>query len=122
MGLKALSISAVTKIKEALGDLAIDLTLRKRTKATYVPGSAQTYTNSDTAVKGVITKYRYDEIDGTMIQAQDVLIVLFPGANGAIPQPNDLVLNGSAEYRIMSNNPMYAGSEIAFSLVQGRPN
>jgi hypothetical protein len=119
--LRDITIRAVDKAKLALQDLAIDLTLRKRTKTAYVPGSPISYTNADVTAKGVITKYRFEEIDGTMIQAQDVLIFLFPPDNSAIPQPNDTVLNGSTEYRVVKNEPLYVGSVIALNMIQGRP-
>ena len=114
-------LSGVAKLRDALGDLAIPLTLRRRTKNTHVPGTTLGYTDVDSPAKGVITKFRHDEVDGTMVQAKDLLMVLFPPASGAIPQPNDIVVNGSLTYRVMNNNPMYAGSEIAFNLVHVRP-
>lgn len=121
MGLQAQVISAVSKVKSALGDLAVDMTLRTRVQNTYVPGSSISYTDSDVAVKGVITKFRDDEVDGTMIEKKDVLLIMFPPTNKAIPKPNDVVIHGINSYRVVSNNPMYAGSEIAFNLVQLRP-
>jgi hypothetical protein len=120
VSLKNITLKAVEQLKVALGDLAIDLIVRKREADEYVPGTPQGYTTTDHNCKGVITKYRYDEIDGTLIQAQDVLIILFP-ISSAIPKQNDIVVNGTQLYRVMNNNPMYAGSEIAFNLVQGRP-
>ena len=121
MSLKALTFSAIEKLKVALGDLAIDVVLRKRTQNSYTPGQPVTYSTVDHNIKAVITKYRYDEIDGTMIKAEDVLIIVFPPISGAVPLQNDLIVNGSVDYRIMANNPMYAGDEIAFNQIQGRP-
>src|SRR5688572_30715901 len=121
MGLMALTLSAVTKLKTALGDLAVDMTLRTRVQNAYVPGQSVSYTNTDVPVKGVITRFRDDEVDGTMIQKQDLLVILFPPATAAIPKPNDVLINGASDYRVVNNNPMYAGSEIAFNLVHVRP-
>lgn len=121
MSLRGLTVKAVERLKTALGDLAIDMTLKTRTKNAYVPGASITYAESEVPVKGVITKYRADEVDGTMIKKEDYLVIVFPPTNKAIPQPNDVLENGSTELRIVSNNPMFIGSEIAFNLVQARP-
>lgn len=121
MGLRALTLSAVAKLKTALGDLAVDMTLKTRVQNAYVPGQSVTYAEVNLTVKGVITKFRDEEVDGTMVQKTDLLLILFPPSTGAIPKPNDIVVHGANTYRVISNNPMYAGSEIAFNLVQGRP-
>lgn len=121
MGLKALTHAAVAKAAVALGDMAISLTLRKRTKADYVPGSPQAYVTTDTTVKGVITRYRQEEVDGTQIQGIDLLIVIFPPSNSAIPEANDIVIHGDKQYKVVGNTPVYVGSEIAVNLVQARP-
>jgi hypothetical protein len=121
VGLSAITISAVNQLKAALGDLAIDMTLRTRVQNAYVPGASITYTPTDVTVKGVITKFRASEVDGTLIQQTDLLVIVFPPVGGAIPKPNDVLINGANEYRIIANNPMYAGSEIAFNLLQVRP-
>jgi predicted metalloprotease len=121
MGLKAITQQAVTQMSAALGDLAIPLTLKKRVAKAYVPGSKQDYTERDITVKGVITRYRQEEIDGVNIQGIDLLVVLFPPTTREFPEANDLVVNGQFKYRVVANSPMYAGSEIAFNLVQVRP-
>lgn len=121
MGLQAVVQGGVQQLSKALGDLAIPLTLVKRTAAAYTPGSPQTYTEKNISVKGVITKYRQEEVDGVQIQGIDLLVVIFPPSTKEIPEANDVVLNGSSQYRVIANSPMYAGSEIAFNLVHVRP-
>lgn len=121
MGLQAITQASVKRVASALGDLAIPLTLRKRVKAAYVPGSPQAYVNTDLVVKGVITRFRQHEVDGTQIQSTDLLVVVFPPLTKEIPEPNDVLVNGLKEYRIIANSPMYAGSEIAFNMLQVRP-
>jgi hypothetical protein len=121
MGLKALTLSAVGKLRAALGDLAVDMTLRTRVQSTYVAGQPISYSSADLSVKGVITRFRDDEIDGTMIQRTDLLIILFPPSSGAIPKPNDVLIHGENQYRVVNNRPTYAGSEIAINLIQARP-
>ena len=120
--LQATVLKGVQTAKKALGDLAINCILKSRTPAAYVPGQPVSYNESSKTVKGVVTKYRKDEIDGTMIQSHDVLIILFLNDDlSGIPKLNDTVTANGVVYRVMSNNPMFAGSEIAFNMIQGRP-
>lgn len=120
MGLKATTISAIEKLKIALGDLAIEVTLKKRVQDAYVPGSPVTYAETSSIQKGVITKYKFSEIDGTMIRIEDIMIIMFP-EKSTIPEQNDVVLVGSKEYRVIGNDPTFVGSEIALNTVQARP-
>ena len=121
MGLKQITLDAVQKLSRALGDLAIPLILVKRVANEHVPGSSLGYTENNITVKGVITKYRQEEVDGVQIQGIDVLLVIFPPTTKEIPEANDVVVNGLQRFRVIGNSPMYAGSEIAFNLVQARP-
>ena len=124
MGLQALTLSAVTKLKAALGDLAVNMTLRTRVQQAYVPGQPVSYSNVDIAAKGVITRFRDDEVDGTMILKTDLLVILFPPESPnalVIPKQNDVLIQGSNRYRVVNNNPMYAGDKVAFNLLHVRP-
>lgn len=120
MSLKSSTLAAVKQAQKAFGDLAIPLILRQRTQNAYTPGAPVSYTNTDSDASGVITKYKYNEIDGTMIKVEDALIVLFP-TTGVVPKQNDIILNGIFEYRVISNQPVFAGDTVAFNLLQGRP-
>lgn len=121
MSLTRLTLNAIEQLKKALGDLAIDMVLKTRTQATYVPGQPVGYNEAVSTVKGVITKFRREEIDGTLIQIIDSLIIVFPSSTSVIPKQNDLIVVGTFEFRVIRNDPVFVGSEIAFSLVQGRP-
>lgn len=121
MGLQALTLSAVEKMKSALGDLTVDMTLKTRVANTHVPGTSVSYATTDVSVKGVITKFRDEEVDGAAILRTDILVIMFPPANKAIPKPNDVLVHGDDQWRVVSSNPLYVGSEIAYSMVQVRP-
>ena len=121
MSLQTAITSAVTAAKFAIADLAIPITLRKRTAALYTPGTAVSYTNNDAETKGVITTYSSREIDGDRITVQDLKVVLF-NPSSAIPEPNDLIIAANQIYRIVRVQPIYAGSEIVFSVLQVRPS
>jgi len=114
---------AVKQAERALDDLAIDVTLVKREKVTYVPGQSQEHVEVQHITKGVIGKYTSKEIDGSMILAEDMQLLLFPPSSKAIPETNDLVKRNSpvSAYRVIHNQPIYAGSEIVFHVAQVRP-
>lgn len=119
--LKGIAINAVKAMKVAIGDLAIDVTLKKRTQGDYVPGQSVSYAETSVKSKGVITKYRRSEIDGVMVQARDVIIIMFPPDSKVIPETNDIVSDGTNDFRVIRNDPMFLGSEIAFNVLQVRP-
>ncbi len=121
--MKALTLAAVEKMKLAMQDLLVDLSLKTRVQNAYVPGSPVTYTDTTATVKGVISKYRHDEIDGTLIKYSDILLLVFPTTVSVIPKQNDVVvLPDLRECRVINSDPTYVGSDIAFSMVQARPN
>lgn len=121
--MKALTLAAVEKMKTAMQDLLVDLTFKARVQDAYVPGAPVTHTETSTTVKGVISKYRHDEVDGTLIQYSDILLLVFPNSASAIPKQNDVVvLPDLRECRVINSDPTYVGSDIAFSMVQARPN
>lgn len=117
----AMTLKAIKQLKKALGDLAVDMTLKTRVQNEYVPGQPVTYTDTDATVKGVITKFRREEIDGTMVQAIDSLIIVFPTEGSVIPKQNDQVILDAFQFRVVRCDPVYVGSEIAFCTVQARP-
>lgn len=116
-----MTLKAVEQLKKALGDLAINLTLKTRVQDAYVPGATITYTDTEAIVKGVITKFRREEVDGTMVQAIDSLIIVFPTDESVIPKQNDQVISGVYTFRVVRCDPVFVGSEIAFCTVQVRP-
>lgn len=120
MSLQASVLQAVKSAKAALADLAIPMTLRKRTQASYTPGAAITYANSDSSVKGVITTYNSREIDGDRIQVHDLKVIVFNELS-VVPEPNDLLIITDQQYRVVRFQPTKVGSETALSTVQVRP-
>jgi hypothetical protein len=115
--LKGIAINAVKAMKVAIGGLAIDVTLKKRTQGDYVPGQSVLYAATSVKSKGVITKYRRSEIDGIMVQARDVIVIMFPPDSKVIPETNDIVSDGTNDFRVIRNDPMFIGSEIAFNVL-----
>ena len=118
MGLAAQVSAAVTSAKVALGDLTVSATLTKRTKAAYAPGSAISFTTSNTTVSVVIAAYSRKEQENSLIGELDVKILVFPAS--AIPEVGDLIVIGSVNYRAINVKATYAGSEIVLYVVQGR--
>ena len=119
MDLATTVIKAVGQAKAALGTLAIPAILLKRNPLVHTPGQATTYNTQSHSIKVVLTSFDQKEIEADREKASDVKIIVFH--DQAIPQPNDTITAIGLQFRVMRSQPTYAGSEIAFSTVQGRP-
>lgn len=113
--------SAIKRAKLAIDDLAYDSFLVKRTASTYVPGQSISYTEVKTAVKVVIWNYDHREVDLQNIQVNDAKLIIFNESQSDIPEPNDTIVVRNIVYRVIKNQPIYAGSEIILCIVQARP-
>lgn len=113
-------LAGVARAKSAIQDLAIPATLVTRGAAVQVPGSTPTYPETTSAIKIVLSGYTAKEIDGERVRASDLAGLIFPETGHPVPQPNDRVVVDSVSYRIIQNNKVMAGNEVALSQVQLR--
>lgn len=118
--LKAKVLAAVEKARLAVQDLAFEATLISRGTATHVPGSAPTHPETSVTVSLVPTKFETKEIDGERIRSTDLRWLMFPVAGKPVPTPNDLIYVGTKRYRIIDNDKVMAGSDLALSQLQVR--
>lgn len=116
--LKSTIIKAVQTAKTALQDLAVDGTVTTRVVGRHIPGVAPRNTEAVYAVKIVLTRFDSKEIDDDRILSSDLKALVFPFA--IIPAPNDTVEIGTDRYRIIDNNKVMAGDEVALSQLQLR--
>ena len=109
--------TASTKL---INDLGKALTLRKVTEGSYDPstGSASN-TTADTSVKGMLLNYNDRQFDGNVIQRGDRKIVI-RASDSVIPEIQDIILDGSTEYRIVEVRQIEeAGTDVIY-ICQGR--
>jgi hypothetical protein len=127
MGLKETVISAVATAERAIGNLKIKGQLTRRTSAPYVPGQVPVPNTSVSPVSVVLTSYKTMEIDGDRIRASDILGLVFPNDVQMVPDTDDVIdtyikdtTTISATYRVIYNDKVYAGDEVALSQLQLR--
>jgi hypothetical protein len=113
-------LAAVETIKVALGDLIVDGALTRQAQGAYVPGRLVKSTDTVYPIKGAISKR--DVAEEAVERADDDLYEVYVFPFSAIPQPNDLLTLGTTHLRVVQNKPIYAGSEIALSVVQAKPS
>lgn len=119
MGLAQLVASSVTKARQAVGDLAIQFSVKRKTGSTYLNGS--NFPTYDTKpVYGVHDKFEAHELDGSLVQVTDTKILLFIDTPDQVPTAEDLLVEGSIEYQVRSSQPIYAGDKIVMAIVQAR--
>ena len=117
--LKADVLAAVTAARDAVQDLATEVSVTKRTAAAHVPGTPPVYTETVILMKLVIVDYSEKEIDGERVRASDQKGILFP-IDGYIEVNDTLAFNGR-EWRVLSNKPTLVGTAIAVHTLQLRP-
>jgi hypothetical protein len=118
--LKEVVKQAVAAAKAAVQDLAVDAVLVHRGATTHVPGSAPTYTETTQDIKIVVVSYTVKETDGERVRVGDRAGLIFPEVGDATPEPNDVVQIGAENLRIIRNDRVMAGDEVAMSQVQLR--
>lgn len=124
--LKAQVIAAMRSLVTALDDLVIDVQHVLIGMPAHVPGTAPVPTETLYSTKIVITSYTIKEVAllGDRIQSADRQGVLLP-IDGSIlnppPKPNDLIRNGSTDYRIVAADHIQAGDSVVASVLQLRP-
>ena len=118
--LKAQILSAVAIVKTAVQDLVFDAKMVVRGASVHVPGSAPSYPETLYDVKVFWSSYKAKEIDNDRILASDMQGLIFPETEKPVPKPNDMIRVGSTNYRIIMNDKVMAGDEVALSQVQLR--
>lgn len=121
--LKETVLAGVATAKKAVQNLAIPAKLVARTAVTHTPGQAPTATEAISDIKIVLSGYKEKEIDNDRIKANDLAGLIFPEEGQPIPEANFLVRYGPTfglEYRVIANNKVMAGDEVALSQVQLR--
>ena len=104
-----------------INDKGKALTLRKVTEGTYDPstGGISGQTTADTSVKGLLLNYNDRQFDGTIIQRGDRKIVL-RSSDGVIPEIQDIVLDGSVQYRLINSRQIEESGNDVVYICQGR--
>lgn len=117
--LKAQILQAVEAARTALQDLLVVGTFTTKGDPVHIPGLAPTYDETEYDLDIAIVGYKAKEIDGDRIKSHDMQGIAFP-TTGPVPRPND-VITTDRKYRIITNEPAYAGDEVAISILQLRP-
>lgn len=103
-----------------IDDLGKSVTLRKVTQGTYNPANGGvTNTTSDETVRACILNFSNREFDGTMILQGDRKIVI-AAKSATEPQLNDLVIDGTSSYRIVSIRKVEENGTAVIYTCQGR--
>lgn len=107
-------------LRQLVNDIGKALTLRKVSEGAYDPATGlASNTNSDTSVKGMVLNYRDSQFDGDIVQRGDRKIVI-RASDGVVPEVQDLVLDGSDNYRIVNVRQIeQAGTDLVY-VCQGR--
>lgn len=103
---KLFGVDIAGEINKGMGSGLLDATLTKVTPGTRTGGSLTGGTNPTTtthAAKGFIDDYQDTQIDGTIIQDGDRMVVLLGAsiADSAIPTPGDRVTIEGSEFNIV---------------------
>ena len=107
-------------LRQLVNDIGKDLTLRKVSEGTYDPATgAATNTDTDTSVKGIVLNYKDGQFDGDIVQRGDRKIVL-RASDSVVPEIQDLVIDGSDNYRIINVRQIEQAETDLVYVCQGR--
>lgn len=120
MGLQQSVLQGVEAARTALGDLLITVPFTRRVKNAYVPGQPVGYTETVYQVDGAITQYDLKELKESVIESTDVKFIILKFEQ--MPIANDVCTINGINYRVMHSNPIMAGSVVAITITQLRPN
>jgi hypothetical protein len=92
-----------------------DFTLRTLDKSgvSYNP----VIVNSDVTIKGVFTKFKASEIDGTLVESGDKMIIV---DSSVIPNVEQRIVDGSSEYSIVDVDEIKPGEIGMIYKIQAR--
>lgn len=92
-----------------------DFTLRTLIKSG--PSYNPVIVNSDQTIKGVFTKFKAGEVDGTLIQSSDKMVIV---DSAVIPSVDQRIADGSSEYSIVNVDEIKPGEVGMIYKVQAR--
>lgn len=110
--------SEVTILINSIGKT---LTLRKVTEGAYntATGAVDGQSTADTTLKGMLLNFKLREFDGQLILQGDVKIVI-RASDGVVPEVQDIVLDGSVEYRLIDVRQIEEADDDVVYICQGR--
>lgn len=118
MSLKEVIIDAVATAKQQLGDLIIDVVLR-RVQSQYDPSVSKTVTTELTStIQMAILKFEFKEIDGSLVKSDDMKGLIFNVDQDI--KITDKVSFQNIEYDVIKLTPTYAGDTLVLIEVQLR--
>jgi len=90
------------------------VTFTRSSKATFVPGTGVTKTDTTYTASLIVDNYSAVEIDGSAVQAGDMKVISYSSTAPAI---DDTATVNGTKYRIMQVNPISpAGTVVAYEL------
>lgn len=121
--LKDQIIAAVAAARSALDDLVRPAKLVVRAQPVHVPGTAPTYPETLYDVDIAIVTYSNREIfkSADRIDVSDRQGIIFRTNSQPIPQVNNLIRQGSTDYRIIKADHVSAGDAVVMTTTQLRP-
>lgn len=119
MALSSKLLAAVQATKARLGDLVIGVTLVQKASPTYnVTSARKSHTSNRFVLDAVLDKFNFKEIDGSIVQASDVKLLVF--VTDMIPQIQDRIIIGEIEYNVIGKEPVQAGGQVLVHILQLR--
>ena len=114
-------IAAVAKAESALQNLAIPGQLISTSDATHVPGQSPVYPSVTTDISVVVSGFKHTEVDGERVKATDLQCIMFPKTLAQVAKPNDVLNFNSKNYRVLSTDPVMAGTAVVLVSAHVRP-
>lgn len=105
---------------ELIDDIGKSVSLRKVTTGAYDPATGQSSnTNADERVRAMVLNYKDREKDGSKIQFGDRKIVI-AAKDATTPKIDDLIIDGSATYRLIDLQIVEENAASVIYVCQGR--
>lgn len=108
--------------QEMIAEFGRSVTLRRNSEGTYNPATdaISGATTTDVAVQAVFTEFKQKDIDGTLIQQGDKQVLVAAAALTSPPENNDILVDGSDQYRIIELMAIQPGDTALIYKVQVR--
>lgn len=103
-----------------LGETGTSASLRIFTEIFDPVEGENTQVATDVAVTAVVSAYRTEEVDGSLVQRGDVKATIQAQGLAAAPTPAEVFVLGSEEWSIQSVTPRYAGGIVLSYALQLR--
>jgi hypothetical protein len=110
---------ASSTAKQMIGKYGRDLVLKRNIEGTFDPATyAFSGTSSpEVSCKGIVTNFKINEVDGTIVLRTDKKIILDADA---LPEQNDKIIDGTDEYTIVNVDSLEPGNTTLLYKVQAR--